>query len=197
MDARAGAMTHSYKDYVQRLNHQLSSFDWQQLDTLVDQLMLLWKHKARLFICGNGGSAGNATHLANDFLYGINPQGRSIDVEALPANSSVLTCLGNDLGYEYIFSHQLKVKGKSGDMLIVLSGSGNSANILNALQQARELSMTSWAVLGFCGGKALPMADNALHFAVDDMQISEDLQLVAGHMIMRELNRRMTGTDAK
>jgi len=190
-------MNNLYPDYAARLSHQLGQFNWQKLEPLVQQLMELWSNKNRLYICGNGGSSGNATHLANDFLYGINPNGRSIDVEALSANSSVLTCLGNDLGYEFIFSHQLKVKGKPGDILLVLSGSGNSANILNALVQARTSGLTSWAILGYSGGKALEFADHCLHFEIDDMQISEDLQLIVGHMLMKELNRRMTQLEQK
>jgi D-sedoheptulose 7-phosphate isomerase len=149
-----------------------------------------------VYICGNGGSAGNAIHLANDFIFGIDPSAkRALDVEALSANSAVLTCLGNDIGYDNIFSHQLKVKASQSDVLLVLSGSGNSPNILNALQQANELGLHTVAILGYSGGKAKSLAKLAIHFAIDDMQISEDLQLIVGHMLMRQmakLNRDAT-----
>ena len=130
-------------------------------------------------------------HLANDFLYGIAPNGNSINVEALPANSAVLTCLGNDIGYENIFSHQLKVKGKPGDILIVLSGSGNSANIINALEVAKSKDIVTCGILGYQGGKAKSLVDYPLHFEVDDMQVSEDMQLIVGHMLMQYLHEKL------
>jgi D-sedoheptulose 7-phosphate isomerase len=141
-----------------------------------------------VFLCGNGGSAGNAIHLANDFLYGISKTfGAGLRVTALPANSSVLTCLANDLGYDAVFSAQLAVQARRGDVLIVLSGSGNSPNILKALEQAKTMGMKTYAILGYNGGKARAMADVPIHFQVNDMQLSEDLQLVVGHIIMQWL----------
>ena len=141
----------------------------------------------QVFLCGNGGSAANAMHIANDLLYGIAIGGTGIRVTALPSNTSVLTCLANDLGYDEIFSHQLRVHGTRGDVLVVLSGSGNSANVVKALAQAKDMDMQTFAILGFSGGRCLEIADTAIHFAVDDMQIVEDLQLVVGHMVMQRL----------
>jgi D-sedoheptulose 7-phosphate isomerase len=147
-----------------------------------------WQKKRQVFICGNGGSAGNAIHLANDFLYGISKvAGSGLRVNALSANAAVLTCLANDEGYDTIFSTQLAVQANHGDVLVVLSGSGNSPNILKVLAKAKEMGVKSYAILGYSGGKAKAMADVAIHFAVDDMQISEDLQLIVGHMVMQWL----------
>lgn len=175
--------------YAQQLSQILSETDWSPVEALADDCRRLIYEGKRLYICGNGGSAGNAIHLANDYLYGVSPiDAKAIKVEALSANSAVLTCLGNDLGYEHIFSWQLKVKAEPGDVLVVLSGSGNSANIVNALEEAKAKGMKSYAVLGYQGGKAKALADVPIHFPIDDMQISEDLQLVVGHMLMRLLN---------
>ena len=115
------------------------------------------------------------------------PFGSGLRVSALPANSSVLTCLANDEGYESIFSMQLAVLGRRDDVLIALSGSGNSPNIVKALEQAKAMGIRSYAILGYSGGKAKALADVPIHFPVDDMQISEDLQLIVGHMIMQWL----------
>jgi D-sedoheptulose 7-phosphate isomerase len=153
-----------------------------------------------LYICGNGGSAGNAIHLANDFNYGIDKDngGVGLRVEALPANSSIITCIANDEGYEHIFSQQLKVKANPGDMLLVLSGSGNSKNILNALEVGNSLGMKTFAILGFTGGKAKGIAKHPIHFQIEDMQISEDLQLIVGHIAMQYLyNEGKTGAKKK
>jgi D-sedoheptulose 7-phosphate isomerase len=141
-----------------------------------------------VFLCGNGGSAGNAIHLANDFLYGISKTlGSGLRVSALSANSAVLTCLANDVGYESIFSAQLAVQGRKDDVLIALSGSGNSPNIIKGLEQANAMGMRTYAILGYSGGGAKALANVPIHFPVDDMQISEDMQLVVGHMIMQWL----------
>src|SRR3989338_4683866 len=109
-------------------------------------------------------------------------------VTALSANSAVITCLANDLGYEHIFSEQLAVQAQAGDLLIALSGSGDSPNIVSAIERARSLGVRSYAVLGYSGGKCKALADVAIHFPVDDMQIAEDLQLVVGHMLMQWLS---------
>jgi D-sedoheptulose 7-phosphate isomerase len=178
--------------YQAALCEQIGLLDADMIETLAQHLLDCCNTKKQVFICGNGGSAGNAIHLANDFLYGIDPSGlRSLNVEALPANSSVLTCLGNDIGYDKIFSHQLKVKANPKDVLIVLSGSGNSDNILQALRQAKEIGMVSFAILGFSGGKAKISADFAIHNNINDMQISEDLQIIVGHMLMQFIAKEL------
>ena len=104
------------------------------------------KQKRTIFWCGNGGSAANAIHIANDFHYGIGACGPSpslpgLRVEALPANSGIITCLANDTGYDNIYAHQLQVKGQPSDLLIVLSGSGNSPNVVKALETANYQKM--------------------------------------------------------
>ena len=99
----------------------------------------------------------------------------------------MLTCLANDLGYENIYSEQLRVKAARGDVLIVLSGSGNSPNVVKALEVGAEKGMATFAILGFSGGRCKTLAQHAIHFAVDDMQIAEDLQLVVGHICMQWL----------
>ncbi|MFS1704770.1 SIS domain-containing protein [Alteromonas sp. AMM-1] len=178
--------------YQLRLSEQVAALNVDAISQLGDALLACIASNKQVFICGNGGSAGNAVHLANDFLYGICPSGeRALKVEALSANTSVLTCLGNDLGYDKIYSHQLVVKASAGDVLIVLSGSGNSPNIVKALEVAKEIGMTSFALLGYSGGKALTLADCAIHNAVDDMQVAEDLQLIVGHMLMQYLHEEL------
>lgn len=182
----AGSTT--FAAYSTRLQEVLKNADWSPVERLAGELLDCWRSGRQVFLCGNGGSAGNAIHLANDFLYGISKTaGSGLRVTALPANAAVLTCLANDLGYDEIFSSQLAVLARKGDLLIALSGSGNSPNILKALEEARATGMKSYAILGYSGGKARALADESIHFAVDDMQISEDMQLVVGHMLMQWL----------
>lgn len=190
MTADSAAFAKHCHGYAQRLRAILESADWGGVAELAAELKACWRNGRQVFICGNGGSAANAAHLANDFIYGISKRlGSGIRVSALSANPSVLTCLANDCGYEAIFSMQLAVQARAGDVLVVLSGSGNSANIVTALEQAKTMRLKTYAIVGYDGGKAKAMADVAIHFKVDDMQISEDLQLIAGHMVMQWLSR--------
>jgi len=183
-----------FADYAGRLQKVLQSSSWEGVELLGHDLLECWKAKKQVFLCGNGGSAGNAAHMANDFLYGVSKTyGSGLRVNALSANSAVLTCLANDCGYDEIFSMQLAVHASQGDVLIVLSGSGNSPNILKALEQARKSGVKSYAILGYSGGKAKSLADVAIHFAVDDMQIAEDMQLIVGHMLMQWLYQNRPG----
>lgn len=175
-------------DYSTRLQSALATSDWSGANTLADDMLTCWKDGRRVFLCGNGGSAGNAIHLANDFLYGIAKKtGGGLKVMALSANAAVLTCLANDVGYEHIFSEQLAVHAQKGDLLIALSGSGNSGNIVRAIEQAKQMGVKSFAILGYSGGKCKALADVPIHFSVNDMQIAEDLQLIVGHMLMQWL----------
>lgn len=179
-------------DYVSSLTDVLTQLDGKQVQALVDDLLIMQQSKGTLYICGNGGSAANAIHLANDFTFGISPDGNALSVEALPANSAILTCLANDIGYDNIFSHQLKVKANQRDILLVLSGSGNSTNIINAIADANKLGMKTYAVLGFDGGAAKALVDQAFHFDISDMQIAEDTQVILGHILMKALYRELS-----
>jgi D-sedoheptulose 7-phosphate isomerase len=184
----ADLTTHSFEAYSARLQQVLACTDWSAVSMLAQDMLKCWKGKKQVFLCGNGGSAGNAIHLANDFLYGVAKQnGAGIRALALSANSAIMSCLGNDLGYEHVFSEQLAVHAQEGDLLIALSGSGNSPNILRVIKQANSMKVKSYALLGFGGGQCKELADVAIHFQVDDMQIAEDLQLIVGHMLMQWL----------
>lgn len=174
--------------YSSHLKTVLDTADWTGVNQLASDLLSCWQEGRRVFLCGNGGSAGNAIHLANDFLYGVAKRtGGGLKVLALSANTSVMTCLANDVGYDHIFSEQLAVHAQKGDLLIALSGSGNSGNIVRAIEQATAMGVKSFAILGFTGGKCKQLADVPIHFAVNDMQIAEDLQMIVGHMLMQWL----------
>jgi D-sedoheptulose 7-phosphate isomerase len=179
--------------YLRRLQSCFSPEVLQAVETLAEELCQAWIDGRNVYICGNGGSAANAIHLANDLHYGIGacgpePSLPGLRVEALPANAGIITCLANDTGYANIYSHQLQVKGRPGDLLIVLSGSGNSANVVKALETASALGLKTFAILAFSGGRCRELADVPIHFAIDDMQVAEDTQLVVGHLCMQWLN---------
>lgn len=181
-------MYNFFKNYATQLVEVINNYDWKNLSPLANEFERCWVGEHQVFLCGNGGSAGNAIHLANDYLYGIAKRsGGGMRVHALTANPAILTCLANDVGYESIFSEQLAVLGKENDLLVCFSGSGNSKNIINALNQAKKMGIKSCAVLGFTGGSAKFLADIPIHFPVNDMQMAEDMQLILGHMLMQYL----------
>ncbi len=172
--------------YTKKLVDSLSCDAIDKVEDLANALLVAWQLGKSIYFCGNGGSAGNAIHLANDFIYGAGLNfGKGLKVEALSANPAVLTCLANDIGYDQIFAEQIRVKGQSGDVLIALSGSGNSPNIIKALEIGNSLGLKTFAVLGFDGGKSKQIAQFPIHFPVQDMQIAEDLQLIVGHICMQ------------
>ena len=178
--------------YLQRLQNCFSVEVLAAVETLAEELRQAWIDGRNIYICGNGGSAANAMHLANDLHYGIGacgpgPSLPGLRVEALPANAGIITCLANDTGYANIYAYQLQVKGRPGDLLIVLSGSGNSPNVVKALETANALGMKTFAILAFSGGSCLELAQVPIFFEIDDMQIAEDTQLVVGHLCMQWL----------
>ena len=179
--------------YLARLQSCFTAEILTAVEHLANELRQAWIDGRHVYICGNGGSAANAIHMANDFHYGIGacgpgPSLPGLRVDALPANAGVITCLANDTGYDNIYAHQLQVKGRPDDLLIVLSGSGNSANVVKALEVAAGLGIRSFAILAFSGGRCLELAEVPIHFRIDDMQIAEDTQLVVGHLCMQWLN---------
>jgi len=174
--------------YLDRLTQSFNDDVWQGVGLLYEELLQCWKDKNTVYFIGNGGSAGNAIHIANDFVYGIAKQhGKGMDAVSLSANASVLTCLANDLSYESIFSEQLAVSANEGDLLVALSGSGNSKNIVKALHQAKIQNLRSHLIVAFDGGEAKKIADNPIHLPINDMQIAEDSQLIIFHIVMQKL----------
>ena len=179
-------------DYLSNLNNVFSNEIFSKVELLAKDLLIAWENERNVFICGNGGSAANAIHIANDLHYGIGACGSAktipgIKVEALSANQGVLTCLANDTGYENIYAQQLTVKAKSDDLVIVLSGSGNSPNVVNALETSKLMNLKTYAITAFNGGKCKSLCDVSIHFPIDDMQIAEDTQLIVTHICMQWL----------
>jgi len=187
------AFTESAFSYLERLQGSFNRTNVKAVEDLSKELRKAWIEGRNVFICGNGGSAANAIHIANDLHYGIGACGPGaklpgLRIEALPANTGIITCLANDTGYENIYAHQIETKSRRGDILIALSGSGNSPNIVKALEIANKIGVNTFAILAFTGGRSRELAKNVIHFEINDMQIAEDTQLMVGHLCMQWLN---------
>jgi D-sedoheptulose 7-phosphate isomerase len=162
------------------------------ITAVVDALSAAYARNARVFIAGNGGSAALASHLACDLektTSGTQPRlvRRRMRAVSLNDNVATLTAWANDEGYHVVFAEQLRGHADPGDLLIVISASGNSLNIVAALETAAELGMGTIALLGFDGGRALELADHALHVPVSDYGIVEGVHGVLTHVITASL----------
>ncbi len=168
---------------------------------VLEEVRLSGKH---IFICGNGGSAATASHYAGDFNKGVNMGLLGIDChssdgtpiaekmkgiplynfECLSDNVPTMMAVSNDESYAECFRYPLSVKMKKGDIVIGISGSGNSANVVNAFYYEKKNGGTTIAIVGYSGGMMKKMADYCIHVDIDDMQIAEDLHMVLDHMMM-------------
>ena len=181
-------MTEKYKNKLMRCLKALKN---TETNKLYEKLLDRWIKNKNIFICGNGGSGANANHIANDLIYGAGKKNKKgLKIESLVSNNAVLTCLANDEGYENIFSEQLKVKGNKDDLLIVLSGSGNSKNIINVVKEAKKNNIETFALVGFNGGKCKKIVDNFIHCKINDMQVSEDMQMIIFNICIQRLMKK-------
>ena len=179
------------KEYLDKLSSIFSDEQISNMKILSEAIMDVWMNKKTLFLCGNGGSGANALHIANDLHFGLGhmlkDKKNGLKADALVSNTAVLTCLANDLGYESIFSNQIEVKASQKDILVVLSGSGNSQNIIKAIEAAQMKGMKTFSILGFDGGICKKLTDHVIHFPVNDMQIAEDTQVIVFNICIKWL----------
>lgn len=181
------AFAGKYIDYIATI---LRSIDTNEINDFVRALIAARERKASIFFIGNGGSAATASHFANDLGYGLGCT-KIFRVMSLTDNNAVLTALGNDVGYENIFSRQLEVLGRPRDMLVGISASGNSQNILNAFELARRMEITTVALTSFDGGKMRGMADMGIHVPTLPKEYgpAEDAHMILDHLIASYLMR--------
>jgi len=184
----------NFKNYFRKLKEALDKVDIDSINQVVDILMKCRDNKGTMYIFGNGGSAANASHIAGDFLKGISfGMEKRFKTHCLNDNIAGTTAITNDLSYDEIFIEQLKTYLSPGDVVIGISGSGNSENVIKAVKWARDSGATTIALVGFKGGRLHQIAEYVIHAPVDDMEITEDIHTVVFHAIKQELNRRIKG----
>jgi len=172
--------------YVDRLIRVLRRLDYEAVDRVIDLFLDARSRRNAIFFLGNGGSAATADHFANDLGVCASPEGiipfRAI---SLTSNSALITCLGNDLGYEHIFSRQLRSLMRSGDVVVGISASGNSPNAVKALEYAAENGGIAVALVGFDGGIMKNIASHVIHIETEKGEYGpvEDVHMVLDHLI--------------
>lgn len=175
--------------YREREIAVLNNLDLNSVNKVMNILEEARLQGKRIFICGNGGSAATASHYCCDFNKGVSEkQNEKYNFECLNDNIPTLMAVANDIGYEEVFRFPLKNKMKEGDVLIGISGSGNSKNVVNAIEYAKSIGGITIAIVGYTGGKMKEMADYNIHVNINDMQISEDVHMILDHMMMYVLS---------
>lgn len=179
--------------YFEKLKKTIDLIDLSDLNTLMNILEKAREEGSQIFIMGNGGSSATASHYVCDFNKGISmEQDKKFKLICLNDNIPSLMAYANDLSFEDIFVRQLKNYFQAGDIVIGVSGSGNSKNVLNAIQYANEHGGVTVGLTGYDGGKLKTMCRYGVHVPVDDMQITEDLHMVLDHCMMKILSNCQT-----
>ncbi len=188
----------SPKAYLEKVRELLDSLAAPS-DRLIETLFEAFEEERTIFLAGNGGSAAAASHFGQDLAKGTLSSmqaKRRFRVIPLTDNIGFITALANDEGYEAIFEQQLRNLARRGDLLIAISGSGNSPNILRAVEYARSIGMKSIGVTGFDGGKLRALADESVHVPIEDMGMTEALHGVVFHLVMAQLRTKLARAES-
>lgn len=180
--------------YLQRLQEEVARLDTSAIEGLADAIHQRYLSGRFVYIIGNGGSAANASHLCEDLgkssVVDFENQKR-LKVLSLTDNTSYILAWANDTSYDRIFVEQLKNFGERGDLLIAISGSGNSPNIIKAVEWANAHGIETFGITGYDGGKLLQLADRSFHCRLDDMGMVESLHQIAFHYVLDDLHGRI------
>jgi len=188
----------SSSDYLERVAGHLEGLAASG-DRLIDVLWQAFDDERTVFLVGNGGSASAASHFGQDLAKGTLADlgaHKRFRVMPLTDNIGYITALANDEGYETVFEHQLRAFASRGDVLVAISGSGNSPNVLRAVEYARSVGVVTVGVTGFDGGKLKTMVDESVHVPCDDMGMVEALHGVVFHLAMNRLRERISKHSA-
>lgn len=177
-------------EYLQDVGAAIASVQPDKLAAAAGLLMDAWRRRARVYVCGNGGSAAIASHFAGDLNKGTNVAGRHrFRALSLVDNTPALMAWSNDEGYESGMVEQLRNFVEPGDLVIGISGSGNSANVLRAMELAQQAGARTLGFCGFSGGKLLDLSDAVIHVPSDSMEQVEDVFSVVCHCLLYTLRR--------
>ncbi len=187
------------RPFLERVGEELLRVDPAQVRALADAIHDCYVNGRTVFFCGNGGSGSNCSHFCEDLGKGTlrrqdfdNDEKKRLRVISLTDNTPYILAWGNDEGFDRIFLEQLKNLARPGDLLVAISGSGNSPNILRAVEWANRHGVQTFGCTGFGGGKLRTLAQHNLHVPIEDMGIVESIHLTAFHWVVDNLHARLS-----
>ncbi len=191
------------KDYISEINtyleHEidtLKALDVNEINAALNLLLETFENGNTVFVFGNGGSSATASHFQNDFNKGVSEHTeKKFNFQCLNDNVATVMAVANDIGFEEVFRFQLVGHMKPGDVVLAISGSGNSKNVLNAVEYAKSQGAKVIGLTGFAGGKLKELSDVSLHVPVNSMQITEDIHMVFDHLMMSIFYRDLAGIE--
>lgn len=178
--------------YLERLQAVVAELPLERIEALGDALYRAYYNRKQVFVIGNGGSAATASHMACDL--GKNTIKANVPrfrIMSLTDNTPLLSALANDVGYEFIFAEQLVNLVQPGDVLVAISGSGNSPNVIEAMRYSRARGATVLALLGFSGGTAADLADESIIVPCQDYGVVEDVHMILNHALVGYFQERL------
>lgn len=187
------------KEIKEYLAHEIRVLESLDIDSINDALNLLqstFENGNTVFTFGNGGSSSTASHFQNDFNKGVSEHTeKKFNLLCLNDNVSTMMAVANDIGFEEVFRFQLQGHIKPGDVVLAISGSGNSKNVINAVEYAKAQGCKIIGLTGFGGGKLKELSDVSLHAPINSMQITEDIHMIFDHLMMSIFYKSLAGID--
>jgi D-sedoheptulose 7-phosphate isomerase len=187
------------RPFLERVGQELLRINPAEVKALAETMYECYRKGRMIFLCGNGGSGSNASHFCEDIGKGTlrrqdfdNEAKKRMRILSLTDNTPYILAWGNDEGFDRVFVEQLKNLANPGDLLIAISGSGNSPNVLRAVEWAHRHGVKTFGCTGFGGGKLRTLAQQNLHVPLDDMGIVESIHLTAFHWVVDDLHRRVS-----
>lgn len=184
------------KDYIACEIETLKKLDIEAINEALNMLFEAQKNHKRIYVFGNGGSSATASHFQNDFGKGVSEYIEDkFRFQCLNDNVPTVMAVANDIGFEEIFRFQLRGVIESGDIVLAISGSGNSKNVINAVEYAKNCGNKIIGLTGYSGGKLKQLSDVSLHVPVNSMQVTEDIHMVFDHLMMSMFYKHLCGKN--
>jgi D-sedoheptulose 7-phosphate isomerase len=190
------------RPFLDRVGQELARIKPEEVQALADAIYACYQKQRMVFLVGNGGSGSNASHFCEDLGKGTlrrqdfeNDGKQRLRTLSLTDNMPYILAWANDEGFDRVFVEQLKNLASAGDLLIAISGSGNSPNVLRAVEWANRNGLVTFGCTGFSGGKLRTLAQKNLHVPLDDMGIVESIHLTAFHWVVDDLHRRLANSQ--
>jgi D-sedoheptulose 7-phosphate isomerase len=183
----------SFSNYTKTVTDVLVTLNDDEINKFMEMLVDAYKNDKFVFVIGNGGSAANASHLAQDLAKGTRnspDQKRRLKALSLTDNTPFISAQGNDEGYDSIFEQQLRTFASPGDYLVAISGSGNSPNIIKAIDWANENGVVTVGITGYDGGKLRKIAKHSVHVPLNEMCTAESIHSIIFHYVILELREK-------